>query len=56
MTLAFLDVSSKKGAYRDISHIILKYSQISNKLILKVSAKKKGGKGYVGYKYVFIFR
>ena len=27
VTIAFLDVSSKKGAYRDISHIILKHTQ-----------------------------
>ena len=34
----------RKGAYRDISHIILKHT-ISNKLVIKVSAQKKGGGG-----------
>ena len=32
----------RKGAYRDISHH-LKAHTISNKLVIKVSAQKKGG-------------
>ena len=35
----------RKDAYRDISHII-KAHTISNKLISKLSAQKKGGKSY----------
>ena len=35
----------RKGAYRDISHH-LKAHTISNKLVSKVSAQKKGGKSY----------
>ena len=38
----------RKGAYRDISHIILKHT-ISNKLTTKVSAQKKGGESYDSY-------
>ena len=39
----------RKGAYRDISHIILiKAHTISNKFISKISAQKKGGGGGVG--------
>ena len=34
----------RKGAYRDISHH-LKAHTISNKLVIKVSAQKKGGGG-----------
>ena len=47
----------RKGANRDISHIMLiKAHTISNKLISKVSAQKKGGESYDSYKYVFKFR
>ena len=42
----------RKGAYRDNSHIILAHT-ISNKLVIKVSAQKKGGESYDSYKYVF---
>ena len=45
----------RKGVYRDISHIILKHT-ISNKLISKVSALKKGGGSNDSNKYVFKFR
>ena len=45
----------RKGAYRDISHIILKHTP-SNKLVSKVSAQKKGGESYDSYKYVFKFQ
>ena len=34
----------------------LKAHKISNKLVSKVSAQKKGGKSYDSYKYVFKFR
>ena len=45
MTLAFLHVSSKKRClYRDFLNIILNHT-ISNKLVSKVSAQKKGGGG-----------
>ena len=37
------DPCLRKGAYRDISHFILKLTP-SNKLVSKVSAQKKGGK------------
>ena len=43
----------RKGAYRDFLHIILKHT-ISNKLVSKVSAQKKGGKSYDSYKCVQI--
>ena len=33
----------RKGAYRDFLHIILKAHTISNKLVIKVIAQKKGG-------------
>ena len=33
----------RKGAYRDFLHIILNHTTISNKLLIKVSAQKKGG-------------
>ena len=42
----------RKGAYRDISHIILKHT-ISKMLVLKESAQKKSEKSYDSYKYVF---
>ena len=43
MSLAFLDVSSKKGAYGDISHIILKHTQ-QTQVDIKISAQMKEGK------------
>ena len=43
----------RKCAYRDFLH---KAHTISNKLVPKVSAQKKGGKSYDSYKYVFKFR
>ena len=55
MTLAFLGVSSKKGAYRHISHIILS-THNKQQVGIKVSAQKKGRKNYDSYKYVFKFR
>ena len=47
MTLAFLDVSSKKGAYRDISHIILKHPQKATSTVEKYLHRRKGGGGGV---------
>ena len=55
VTLAFLDDLLRKGAYRDISHIILAHT-ISNKLLSKVSAQKKGGKVMTTTNYAFKFR
>ena len=46
----------RKGAYRDISHIIFKAHKISNKLVSKVSAQKTTEKSYDSYKYLFRFR
>ena len=53
MTLAFWMYLLRKGDYRDISHIILNHT-ISNKLVSKVSAQKRGGKRYDSYKSVQI--
>ena len=36
----------RKGAYRDFLHIIFKHTTISNKLVSKVFAQKKGEKSY----------
>ena len=55
VTLACLDISSRKGIYRDFLHIILKAHTISNKLVSKVFAQKKGKISYDSYKYVFKF-
>ena len=44
MTLAILDVSSKKGAYREISHITLKHTQYATSLYQKHQHRRKGGK------------
>ena len=42
MTLVFLDISLRKGAYRDFFIYHLKAHTISNKLVSKLFAQKKG--------------
>ena len=48
--LAFLDVSSKKRCLYRLFTYHLKAHTISNKLVSKVSAQKKGGESYDSYK------
>ena len=55
MTLACLDISSKKRCLYRLFIYHFKAHTISNKLVLKISAQKKGGKSYDSYKYVFKF-
>ena len=55
MTLSFLHVSSKKSCLWRHFTYHLKAHTISNKLITKVSAQKKG-ESYDSYKYLFRFR
>ena len=59
--LACLDISSKKRCLERHFTYHLKAHTVSNKLVIKVSAQKKGGGGggggsYDSYKYVFKFR
>ena len=44
MTLACLDVPSKKKWYRDISHIILKHTQLVTSWYQKYLHRRKGEK------------
>ena len=54
--LACFDISSKKRfLYRYFTYH-LKVHTISNKMVPKVSAQKKGEESYDSYKYVFKFR
>ena len=55
VTLAFLDISSKKRCLYRLFIYHFKAHTISNKLVSKVFAQKKGGKSYGSYKYVFKF-
>ena len=54
--LPFLHVSSKKRCLQRLFTYHLKAHTISNKLVSKVSAQKKGKKSYDSYKYVLKFR
>ena len=61
VTLACLAISSKKRCLYRLFTYHLKAHTISNKLVSKVSAQKKGrggggGGSYDSYKYVFKFR
>ena len=55
VTLAFLDISSKKRCLYRLFIYHFKAHTISNKLVSKVFAQKKGGKSYDSYKYVLQF-
>ena len=55
MILACLDISSKKRCLERLFTYHLKAHTISNKLVSKVFAQKKGEKSYDSYKYVFKF-
>ena len=55
MTLACLDISSKKRCIYRLFIYHFKAHTVSNKLVLKISAQKKGGKSYDSDKYVFKF-
>ena len=54
--VACLDISSKKRCLYRLFTYHLKAHTISNKLVSKVFAQKKGEKSYDSYKYVFKFR
>ena len=56
MTLACLDISSKKRCLQRLFTYHLKTHTISKKVVSKVFAQKKGGESYDSYKYVFKFR
>ena len=56
MTLACLDISSKKRCLYRLFIYHFKAHTISNKLVSKVFAQKKGEKSYDSYKYVLQFR
>ena len=56
MTLAYLDISSKKKCLYRLFIYHFKAHTISNKLVSKVFAQKKGKKSYASYKYVLQFR
>ena len=56
VTLAWLDISSKKRCLQRLFISHFKAHTISNKLVSKVFAQKQGGKSYDSYKYVFQFR
>ena len=56
MTLACLGISSKKRCLHRLFIYHFKAHTISNKLVSKVFAQKKGEKSYDSYKYVFQFR
>ena len=54
VTLSFLNISSKKRSLKRYFTYHLKAHTISNKMVSKVSAQKKGGKSYDCYKCVQI--
>ena len=56
MTLACLDISSKKKCLYRLFIYHFKAHTISNKLVSKVFVQKKGEKSYDSYKYVLQFR